>query len=145
MSYTILLVDDDVDFRYEFRDLFDNYKILEAGSGEEALTIIRKPNEIDLVVLDVALPGQKGTRILKEIKEINPHLGVIILTGHSTKDVAIEAIKGKADDFIEKPLNIEKAREIIFTLLEKKGITENMNAIDMKDKIERVKQFTDAA
>lgn len=143
MSYTILLVDDDVDFRYEFRDLFDNYKIIEANSGEEALIILKKPNEIDLVVLDVALPGQKGTRILKVIKDLNPDLGVVILTGHSSKDIAIEAIKGKADDYIEKPLNIEKAKEIIFTLLEKKGITENMNAIDMKDKIERVKQFTE--
>jgi two-component system, response regulator YesN len=143
MSYTILLVDDDDDFRYEFRSLFDDYRIKEASSGEEALSILKKPNEIDLVVLDVALPGQRGTKVLKEIKDIDPSLGVIILTGHSSKDIAVEALKARADDFIEKPLNIEKSKEIIKLLLEKKGITENIDAADIKEKIERVKLFTE--
>ena len=112
MPYNILLVDDDEDFRYEFRELFDDYNIVEAKNGLDALDLLKKPNEIDLVVLDVVMPGLRGTQVLKEIKSISPELGIIILTGHSSKDTAIAALKGKADDYIEKPLNIQKAKEI---------------------------------
>jgi len=143
MSYNILLVDDDEDFRFEFRSVFENYNVIEAGSGEEALKILKKANEIDLVVLDITLPGQKGTKILKEIKETNPSLGVVIITGHSSKDSAIEALKAKADDYIEKPLNIQKTAEIIKVLLDKKGITSSLESIDIKDKIDRVKLFAE--
>jgi len=142
MPYNILLVDDDEDFRYEFRELFEDYKIIEASNGEKALEIIKKPNEIDLVVLDVVMPGIRGTKILPEIKKISPNLGIIILTGHSTKDIAVESLKGHADDYLEKPLNINKAKEIINTLLKTKGIINYEDGTDINDKIERVKQFT---
>ncbi len=142
MPYNILLVDDDEDFRYEFRELFEDYKIIEASNGEKALEIIKKPNEIDLVVLDVVMPGIRGTKILPEIKKISPNLGIIILTGHSTKDIAVESLKGHADDYLEKPLNINKAKEIINTLLKTKGIINYEDSTDINDKIERVKQFT---
>lgn len=142
MPYNILLVDDDEDFRYEFRELFNDYKIIEASNGEKALEIIKKPNEIDLVVLDVVMPGIRGTKVLREIKKISPDLGIVILTGHSTKDTAIESLKGHADDYLEKPLNITKAKEIIDTLLKNKGIINFDDGTDINDKIERVKQFT---
>lgn len=143
MPYNILLVDDDEDFRYEFRELFNDYKIIEASNGEKALEIIKKPNEIDLVILDVIMPGTRGTKILPEIKKLSPDLGIIILTGHSTKDIAIESLKGHADDYIEKPLNINKAKEIIETLLKSKGIINFDNGNSIDEKIERVKQFTE--
>lgn len=143
MPYTILLVDDDEDLRYEFKELFDDYNIIEASNGKDALEILKKPNEIDLVVLDVVMPGQKGTTVLKEIKSISPDLAIIILTGHSTKDTAIEALKGKADDYIEKPLNITKSKEIIEMLLKTSGVKKEFDDSDMENKIERVKQFTE--
>ena len=143
MPYNILLVDDDEDFRYEFRELFNDYKIIEASNGEKALEIIKKPNEIDLVILDVIMPGIRGTKLLPEIKKISPDLGIIILTGHSPKDIAIESLKGHADDYIEKPLNIEKAKQIIETLLKNKGIINFDSGNNIDDKIERVKQFTE--
>ena len=143
MPYTILLVDDDEDLRYEFRELFDDYNIIEASNGKDALEILKKPNEIDLVVLDVIMPGPKGTTVLKEIKSTSPDLAIIILTGHSTKDIAIEALKGKADDYIEKPLNITKAKDIIEMLLKTSGVKKEIDDSDIKNKIERVKQFTE--
>lgn len=143
MPYNILLVDDDEDFRYEFRELFEDYNIIEASTGEKALEIIKKPNEIDLVILDVIMPGIRGTKVLREIKKISPDLNIIILTGHSTKDIAIESLKGRADDYIEKPLNPTKAKKIIETLLKSKGIINYENSDDIDHKIERVKQFTE--
>ncbi len=143
MPYNILLVDDDEDFRYEFRELFSDYNIIEASTGEKALEIIKRPNEIDLVILDVIMPGIRGTKVLQEIKKISPDLNIIILTGHSTKDIAIESLKGRADDYIEKPLNPTKAKGIVETLLKSKGVINYENSDDIDHKIDRVKQFTE--
>lgn len=121
MPSKILLVDDDRDFREEFKECFDAYDILEASDGEKALAILKRPNDIDLVILDVRMPGIKGTEVLRQMKRIAPDLGIIILTAHSSEDTAIEALKGRADDYIEKPMDPEKTREIVEGMLDKKA------------------------
>jgi len=142
MPYNILLVDDDNEFREEFRELFDDYHFVEAQNGREALDIVAKPNEIDLVILDVKLPDMRGTRVLQEMKRIAPSLPVIILTGYSSKDVAIEALKGNADDYIEKPIDDKKAGEIIRLLLERSG-ARPLDTEGAAGKIARVKSFVE--
>jgi two-component system, response regulator YesN len=140
MPYNILLVDDDDDFREEFLELFDDYHFIEARNGRQALDAVAKPNEIDLVILDVKLPDMRGTKVLQEMKRMAPALPVIILTGYSSKDVAIEALKGNADDYIEKPIDVEKAIESIKTLLERSGA----GPVDTEGtggKIARIKSF----
>ena len=141
MPYNILLVDDDREFREEFRDYLEDYEIIEASNGEEALKLLKKPNVIDLVILDVMMPGLRGTEVLKEMKKIDPDLGIIILTGYSSEDVAIEALKGHADDYIQKPLDIDKTKEIIERLLETRRGEGDIDITDMKGKIERIKYF----
>jgi len=141
MPYTILLVDDDKEFRSEFRDYLNEYEVVEASSGEEALRIFAKPNQIDLVILDVMMPGMRGTEVLKRMKKMEPRLGIIILTGYSSKDVAIEALKGRADEYLEKPFPILKAKEVIEKLLESKSGETDVGALDVKGKIEKVKRF----
>lgn len=142
MSYNILLVDDDRDFRDEFREAFDDYRFVEAQNGAEALEALARPNEIDLVILDVRLPDMRGTRVLTEIKRLAPKLPVVILTGFSTKDVAVEALKGDADDYVEKPVDVEKTAGIIRRLLldEKEPWP---GAGSATDKIERIKSYVD--
>lgn len=140
MPYTILLVDDDREFRAEFRDCFDDFSVTEAADGEEALALLRKPNEIDLVILDVMLPGARGTVVLKEIKKIAPSLGIVILTGHGSKDVAVEALKGRADDYLEKPLDPSAARTVMERLLAGRD-GEADDGQDIGSRIERVKRF----
>lgn len=139
MPNKILLVDDDREFRAEFKECFEEYEFTEAGNGEDALTILKRPNEIDLVILDVNMPGIQGTEVLKEIKTIAPDLGIIILTGHSSEDVAIEAVKGHADDYFEKPLRIDKVREGIEDILESKAACGSTDGIE--NKIDKVKRF----
>jgi len=143
MPYNILLVDDDKEFREEFRDYLEDYQVIEASSGEEALEILNKPNVIDLVILDVMMPGLHGTEVLKEMKKIDPNLGIIILTGYSSEDVAIEALKGHADDYIQKPLDIDKTKEIIETLLETRKGEGDIDTLNIKGKIEKVKRFAE--
>jgi YesN/AraC family two-component response regulator len=141
MPYTLLLVDDDGEFRTEFRDFLDDYTVVEARDGDEALRILKKPNEIDLVILDQMMPGARGTVVLREIKRIAPTLGIVILTGHSSKDVAIEALKGRADEYLEKPLDPAGARTVIERLLAGREGIEDVSAQDLAGKIERVKRF----
>ncbi len=141
MSYNILLVDDDPEFREEMDAFLEDYHIVHAGTGDEALEILDQPNEVDLVILDVRMPGRKGTEILTEIKRRQPELGVIMLTAYSSKNVAIASLKGDADDYIEKPVDIEKMERSIHSLLHGEGGGREDFAPDSEGKIERVKEF----
>jgi two-component system, response regulator YesN len=141
VPYNILLVDDDAEFREEFSGTFSDYGIIQAESGDEALEILKKPNEVDLVVMDVMMPGVKGTEVLAVLKQNDPGLPVIILTGHSSKDIAVEALKAGADDYIEKPVNVVETHEIIRKILRKKALKGHADAGDIDGKIERVMEF----
>ncbi len=141
MPYNILLVDDDRAFREEFRDYFRDYRVVGASCGREALEILDRPNEIDLVILDVRLPDSRGTEILRRIKRDRPDLGVIILTGFGSKKVVIEALQGEADEYLEKPLDLERTAAAIRKLLRQSRWPEGLEAADTSGKIERVKVF----
>ena len=141
MSYNLLIVDDDADFRKLFAKHFDNYNITQAQDGETALSILKKPNMIDLVLLDVRMPGLSGTEVLAEIKKIKPGIKVAMLTASGSKDVVIEALKNRADEFIRKPLDAVSAGKIIEKLL---GDKEEGNVPDTGStnaKMVKVKKF----
>lgn len=142
MAEKLLVVDDDDAFREEFKESLDEYDVIDVPNGEEALKVLRRPNEIDLVTLDVKMPGLNGIKVLKEIKRLSPDVGIIMITGFASKDVTLEALRGHADDFIEKPVDIEKTKEVIERVIEsKKG--SDLNGVEIQDKIERVKRFTE--
>jgi YesN/AraC family two-component response regulator len=141
MPYNILLVDDDSDFREEFKDYFRGYRVIGVGRGDQALLELEKPNEIDLVVLDVRLPESSGTEILQRIKRSWPDLGVIILTGFGSKSVVINALQGEADGYLEKPLDIEKTEAAIEKVLRRSRWPAGIEAEDIEGKMERVKVF----
>lgn len=144
MAAKILIVDDDAEIRSELRDFLQGYDILEAPGGSEALQILKRANEIDAVLLDVMMPGLDGIDVLKQIKKIDPQLSVIIFTGHSSKDTAVEALKGHADDYLEKPLDVGKMDEVIRRAIEaRQGKNKcGPDTASVEGKIEKVKQFT---
>jgi two-component system response regulator YesN len=143
MSYNLLLVDDDSDFREEFCECFDDFEITQAPDGETALQILKKPNAIDLVLLDVMMPGLRGTEVLAEMKKLKPDIKIVMLTGSSSKDVAIEALKNRADDFIEKPMDVDETREIIIKLLGERDSGGAPDTGNIESKIEKVKKFAE--
>lgn len=135
----ILLVDDDSIFRQEFVECFDDLPIAQAGNGEEAIRILKNPNEIDLVILDVKMAGMNGMEVLEKIKQISPNVRVVIFTGYGSKSVAVESLRNRADDYIEKPLNVEVIKEVIEKHL---GAKERQKyGGGLEDKIEHVKDF----
>jgi DNA-binding NtrC family response regulator len=106
---TVLLVDDEVPFvetmtkRLNKRDL----EIITAFDGKEALEKLKNHTNIEVIVLDVKMPGMDGIEVLKEIKTHYPIKEVIMLTGHATVESAIEGMKKGAFDYLMKPCDIE--------------------------------------
>jgi two-component system response regulator YesN len=89
------------------------------------------------------MPKLNGIDVLNEIKKTDPDMGIIIMTGYSSKDVAIEALKAHADDFIEKPMQIAGLKESIDRLLESKQKDGGVEAGGIKGKLEKVKLFVE--
>ncbi len=140
MAEKILLVDDDPEFRGELKSLLDGYDVLEASDGNQALSYLKKANEISAIILDIMLPGKSGIEVLREIKRTYPELGIIIITGHSSKDTAIEALKAHADDYIEKPQDIDKVRNVVDKVIRARG-GRQADPVDIKGKVAKVKHF----
>jgi YesN/AraC family two-component response regulator len=141
MAYNLLLVDDDAEFREEFCECFEDYAITQAKDGETAIGILKKPNVIDLVVLDVMMPGLRGTEVLAEMKKLKPDIKIVMLTGSSSEDVAIASLKNRADEYAEKPIVVEEVREIIIKLLGEQDSAGIPDTGNIAAKIEKVKMF----
>lgn len=106
---TILITDDEKSIRNTLREIleFENYNILEAENGEKALEAIKK-ERIDLTILDIKMQGMDGIEVLEKIKKIKPELPVIMISGHGTIKIAVEATKLGAFDFLEKPPDLNR-------------------------------------
>jgi DNA-binding NtrC family response regulator len=102
---SILIVDDEPIVRESIRDWLKDagYQVATAESGEEALEMIEK-QDFGVVVLDVRLPGKTGVRVLKEIKGLKPQIKSIIITAYPSAELAAEAIKLGAVDYLIKPI-----------------------------------------
>ncbi len=119
-SETVLLVDDEemiLDVGEKFlKEL--GYGVLVASGGEKAIEIYStNPDAIDLVVLDMIMPGMSGGETFDRLKEINPGLRVLLSSGYSMNDQAKEILARGCDGFLQKPFNLknlsEKLREIL--------------------------------
>ena len=99
-----MLVDDEEDFvemlSLRLKEIGEN--VVAAHSGSECLKTLEK-TEIDVIILDVKMPGMDGIETLQEIKKRNPLVEVIMLTGHGTIEAAVEGMKLGAYDFLLKP------------------------------------------
>jgi DNA-binding NtrC family response regulator len=106
-SLRILIVDDEASIRTSLGRFLGRlgHEVAEAESAEAALRVLRG-DDIDLLLLDLRLPGQDGLAFFRELRESHPHLGIIIVSGHGTLDTAIEAMRLGALDFLKKPAEL---------------------------------------
>ena len=114
----LLLIDDEADVRYSFQRIFDSPEIelTTAASGEEGLKIIPKWKP-DLVLMDVRLGGLNGLETLRRIRASDPRLLVILMTAYGTTQTAIEAMKLGAYDYLLKPFDVPRLKEIVANAL----------------------------
>src|SRR3989440_7465383 len=110
----LLLIDDEADVQYSFRRILDSPEIelTTASSGEEGLKVIPKLKP-DLVMMDVRMGGMTGLETLRRIRQMDSKLLVILMTAYGTTQTAIEAMKLGAYDYLLKPFDVPKLKEIV--------------------------------
>jgi DNA-binding NtrC family response regulator len=110
---SVLIVDDEKIMRESLRDwLKDSYNVTTAETGEETIELI-KNHDFDALILDVRLTGKSGIEILKEVKQIKPQINSIIMTAYPSVELAVEAMKAGAAEYIVKPSSPDKLEKLI--------------------------------
>ena len=115
-SETILLVDDEEQIRDIGKDMLEKvgFRIIPASSGEEALELFKKEGErVNLVLLDLNMPGMGGFRCLKRLKEMRPDIKVIICTGYLDDETITKIRELDVEDFVHKPFRFSEILPII--------------------------------
>jgi DNA-binding NtrC family response regulator len=119
---TILVVDDDPGVRDSFRFLLeDEYEVLDVPDGMQALEILRSC-QVDLVLLDVRLPGMDGLQVLEQIRAVDAELAVILVTAVTTVRTAVSAMKLGAFDYLTKPYDDEEVLSLIRRALDRRAL-----------------------
>ena len=130
----VLLVDDETEFLETLikRIRKRNVDIMGVNSGEEALKALAR-SQVDVVVLDVRMPGMDGIETLRALKKAYPLVEVIMLTGHASVEAAVEGMELGAFDYLMKPMQIDDLLYKIQDAYKKKTIQE--------EKIENMKKL----
>src|SRR6516162_1071976 len=105
----ILVIDDEAGIRESLEVLLtlEGYSVKTANDGQQGLRMLEMES-FDLVLLDLALPGQSGLELLPQIKERQPETPVIMITAYGTVENVVEAVRAGAENFIQKPWDNEK-------------------------------------
>ena len=127
MPANILLIDDEQGFVDTMAKRLGKrgYEVGVAYSGEEGLGVLEKNNRVDVVVLDVKMPGMSGIDVLKVIKSEYPLVEVVMLTGHATVENAIDGMKNGAFDYMMKPCDMDELLVKVGDAYDKKQTQEN--------------------
>ena len=106
----VLLVDDEVSFVETFSERLElrDFEISKAFSGQEALKVLDENKNVEVVILDVKMPGMDGIETLAEIKRKNPLVEVMMLSGHADVESAIDGMKQGAFDYLMKPVDMDQ-------------------------------------
>jgi len=123
MKTTILIIDDDTSLRrvLEYNLQEAGYAVAAAASGEEGLRLFDEVAPA-LVITDMKMPGMDGMQVLKAVKERSPETLVIIVTAFGTVNIAVEAMKSGAHDYITKPFNRDELRLTVAKALRFTGL-----------------------
>jgi len=119
----ILIVDDEQSYRQLLSLVFegDGHTLRTAVNGREALEMLQA-EQADVVISDVKMPDMDGIDMLQAVRETQPDLGVILMTAFASVETAREAFKLGADDFIQKPFDVEELKLIVKKTLEKQAL-----------------------
>ena len=132
----LLLIDDEADVQYSFRRIFDasDIELHTASSGEEGIRLISvlKP---DLVLSDIRMAGLNGLETLRRIRQLDPQLPVILMTAYGTTQTAIEAMKLGAYDYLLKPFDVPRLKQLVANAL--KAARDTRQTVAMRPQLEQ--------
>ena len=125
----VLVVDDEPGVRESLRAILHrDYEVLTASSGEQALAIVTR-ERIDLMTLDLKMPGLGGVPVLQRVKQMDPDIEVLIITGNGSLDSAVEGIRLRAFDYLTKPFDCERVRRLVQTGCARRAAMRRMKAV----------------
>ena len=121
---TILIVDDEKNYLVVLEALLrpEGYEIITADNAVDALRLVRE-SDLDLIITDMKMPGMSGMELLEECKKLIPELPLIMMTAYGTIELAVEAIKKQAFDYITKPFKNEELKLTVIKALESYRLT----------------------
>jgi len=128
---TILVVEDDAGMRESCAKLFEleGYSVCEASSGPEALEVLGRRGDVDIVLTDLKMPGMDGVALLKEIKRLDPGIEVVLMTGYGTVKNAVEAMMQGAADYITKPFDTNELLTTIGRIIQLGGLRKEVSQL----------------
>jgi CheY-like chemotaxis protein len=115
----VLIVDDEGGMRELVRRCLAGleFQLLEAGSGEEALTVAGDANALDLLITDEMMPGIEGHELSRRLRAANPNLKVLYLTGHSDHLFEAKQQMWDLEAYLDKPFSAQSLREAVALLM----------------------------
>lgn len=124
--FNVLVVDDEQEFRDMTIKRLSKRDIIAEGAENGEMAIQRiKCGDIDVVLLDVKMPGMGGVEALRQIKQIKPLIEVVMLTGHASVESGIDGMKLGAFDYLMKPMEFESLLEKLSAAYERKRIQQD--------------------
>ena len=129
----ILVIDDEVGMREGCRRVLvpEGFQVKTAEHGVEGLRKLRE-GTFDLVLLDVMMPGMSGLELLERIREHDPNIVCVMITGFATVDLAAQAMKQGARDFLPKPFTSDELLEVV-----QRGLDERQRLLALQQQRER--------
>lgn len=141
----ILIVDDEKNVLSSFKKVFSqqDHNIVTASNAEEGLSCAQKDN-FDLLIMDIRMPGISGLEAFSRFKEIDSKMPIIIMTAYGTTETAIEAMQRGAFDYVLKPFDVPKMKELIEKALTASRIMKTEVGFDTKEQVsgERIIGFS---
>src|SRR3954447_10311872 len=127
---TVLVVDDEPAIVDSLHTIFEreSLRVLTAGSGGEALEIIRR-EPVSVLVTDLMMPGMSGIDLLKASRSVSPETETVLMTAYGTVENAVEAMKQGAYDFVTKPIKRAHLLRVVGKALEKRSLVEENRAL----------------
>ncbi len=119
----ILVVDDEESIREFFQIMLkrEGYEVFTASNGKEGFEFSKK-NPVDLIISDIQMPEMSGLELLSKVKEMDPEMVMIMITAFGSTEIAVEAMKRGAYDYVQKPFKIDEVKIVIRQALEKRSL-----------------------
>jgi len=130
---TILVIDDERPIRSALREIleFEKFKVDDAEDGLAGLSMIEK-NKYDVILCDIKMPKMDGTEVLGKIISMGIDVPVVMISGHGTVETAVDAIKGGAFDFIQKPLDLNRILVTIRNAMDRANLVQETKVLKRK-------------
>jgi signal transduction histidine kinase len=125
----VLVVDDEMGVRESLRAILQSEcEVLTASSGQEALKLVTK-EPVDIMTLDLKMPGLDGIQVLERAKQLDPDLEVLIITGYGSLDTAVQGIRFRAFDYLSKPFDCDHVRRLVHMAAARRAALRRMKTV----------------